>query len=65
MQKRLEQHVFVFIHLCLRCVSACVCLCVCRADDFPVIIFNAEQRKHEHWLASVAKHCVAGNSTKL
>lgn len=39
-------------------VSGCRC-----ADDFPVIMLNAEHREHEHWLASVAKHCVAGNRT--
>lgn len=33
----------------------CVHVHVCCADDFPVIIFNAEQREHVHWLASVAK----------
>lgn len=28
---------------------ACVCVCVCESANFPVIIMNAEQRKHEHW----------------
>lgn len=59
MQDRAEQQ------LCL-CSCICVCgrcVCVHCADDFPVIIFNAQQREHEHWLASVAKHCVAGNRT--
>lgn len=41
-------------HICV--CGRCLCTCVCCADDFPVIIFNAEQREHVYWLASVAKH---------
>ena len=32
--------------------------CVVVLMIFPVIIFTAEQRAHEGWLASVAKHSV-------
>ena len=61
MQCRVEQLLFVLMQLCLWQV----CVCVCFADDFPVMIFTAEQRAHESWLASVAKHSVWQETEQL